>query len=47
MAGGRGQRLSPLTDTIPKPLLVVGSKPIIEHNIDNLIFDQGPLLLLA
>jgi dTDP-glucose pyrophosphorylase len=36
MAGGRGQRLQPLTDTIPKPLLKVGGKPIIEHNIDRL-----------
>lgn len=37
MAGGRGERLKPLTDTIPKPLLKVGEKPIIEHNIDRLI----------
>ena len=37
MAGGRGKRLSPLTDTIPKPLLPLGGKPIIEHNIDRLI----------
>ncbi len=37
MAGGRGTRLSPLTDTVPKPMLKVGSKPIIEHNIDRLI----------
>ncbi len=36
MAGGRGQRLSPLTDTVPKPLLPLGCKPIIEHNIDRL-----------
>jgi dTDP-glucose pyrophosphorylase len=36
MAGGRGQRLKPLTDTTPKPLLKVGNKPIIEHNIDRL-----------
>lgn len=36
MAGGRGERLKPLTDTIPKPLLKVGDKPIIEHNIDRL-----------
>lgn len=36
MAGGRGERLRPLTDTIPKPLLKVGGKPIIEHNIDRL-----------
>jgi dTDP-glucose pyrophosphorylase/CBS domain-containing protein len=37
MAGGRGERLRPLTDTVPKPLLDLGGKPIIEHNIDNLI----------
>ena len=37
MAGGRGKRLSPLTDNIPKPMLQLGSKPIIEHNIDRLI----------
>jgi dTDP-glucose pyrophosphorylase len=36
MAGGRGQRLHPLTDTTPKPLLKVGSKPIMEHNLDRL-----------
>lgn len=36
MAGGRGQRLQPLTDTIPKPLLKVGNKAIIEHNLDRL-----------
>lgn len=37
MAGGRGERLKPLTDTVPKPMLKVGEKPIIEHNIDRLI----------
>jgi dTDP-glucose pyrophosphorylase len=36
MAGGRGERLKPLTDDTPKPLLKVGNKPIIEHNIDRL-----------
>ncbi len=36
MAGGRGQRLQPFTDTTPKPLLKVGDKPIMEHNIDRL-----------
>ena len=38
MAGGRGQRLSPMTDTLPKPLLNVGNKPIIEHNIDRMSY---------
>lgn len=37
MAGGRGKRLSPLTDNVPKPMLILGDKPIIEHNIDRLI----------
>jgi dTDP-glucose pyrophosphorylase len=36
MAGGRGQRLKPLTDTVPKPLLQVGNKAIMEHNLDRL-----------
>lgn len=36
MAGGKGQRLSPLTLKTPKPLLVVGDKPIIDHNITRL-----------
>jgi NDP-sugar pyrophosphorylase family protein len=37
MAGGQGHRLKPLTNETPKPLLKVGDKPIIEHNIDRLI----------
>lgn len=37
MAGGRGQRLKPITDTIPKPMIKLGDKPIIEHTIDHLI----------
>ncbi len=37
MAGGEGKRLRPLTENTPKPLLVVGEKPIIEYNIDRLI----------
>ena len=37
MAGGRGERLRPLTDNTPKPMLKIGNKPIIEHNIDNLM----------
>ncbi|WP_320113081.1 nucleotidyltransferase family protein [Draconibacterium orientale] len=37
MAGGLGQRLRPLTENTPKPMLPLGNKPIIEHNIDQLI----------
>lgn len=36
MAGGKGTRLLPLTIDIPKPLLKVGDKPIMEHNLDGL-----------
>ncbi len=36
MAGGRGERLRPLTLTTPKPLLPVGDKAIIDHNADAL-----------
>jgi len=37
MAGGKGERLRPLTEKIPKPLLKVGEKCIIDYNVDNLI----------
>ncbi|TRX70545.1 nucleotidyltransferase family protein [Carboxylicivirga sp. M1479] len=37
MAGGKGERLRPLTNNTPKPMLPLGGKPIIEHNIDRLI----------
>ena len=37
MAGGRGKRLSPLTDDIPKPLLKVANTYLIEHVILQLI----------
>ena len=36
MAGGLGTRLRPLTNDIPKPLLKVGGKPILEIIIENL-----------
>jgi dTDP-glucose pyrophosphorylase len=37
MAGGKGERLLPITENQPKPLVKVGDQPIIEYNIDNLI----------
>lgn len=36
MAGGKGERLRPMTLTVPKPLLKIGGRPIIEYNIANL-----------
>ena len=35
MAGGRGTRLRPLTKILPKPLIPVNNKPMIEHIIEN------------
>ena len=35
MAGGLGMRLRPLTNDVPKPLLEVGGKPILEKIIEN------------
>ena len=40
MAGGFGQRLLPYTRKVPKPMLKIAGKPIIEHIIDMLKF-QG------
>lgn len=36
MAGGRGTRLAPLTDVLPKPLVPVNGKPIVERIMDDL-----------
>lgn len=37
MAGGKGERLRPLTEKTPKPLIKIGDKCIIDYNIDRLI----------
>lgn len=34
LAGGRGERLKPLTDKIPKPMVTVADKPILQHIIE-------------
>jgi mannose-1-phosphate guanylyltransferase/phosphomannomutase len=40
IAGGKGERLRPLTDTVPKPMIEVGGKPILERTI-NLFIEHG------
>jgi len=40
MAGGFGRRLHPLTQKVPKPLLPVGNKPILETILEQLV-DEG------
>ena len=58
LAAGRGERMRPLTDTRPKPLLEVGGKPLIQYHlealaragIDNIVINlawQGELIRSA
>ena len=35
LAGGKGTRISEYTKTIPKPMIKIGPKPIIEHIINH------------
>jgi MurNAc alpha-1-phosphate uridylyltransferase len=37
LAAGRGERLRPLTDTVPKALLTAGGRPLIEWQVERLV----------
>lgn len=51
LAAGRGARLRPLTDIMPKPLVPVDGKPLIEHHVEalasagfqHIVINQGHL----
>ena len=36
MAGGRGTRIASVANDVPKPMINICGKPILEHQIDNL-----------
>jgi len=40
MAGGEGRRLGTLTSQVPKPMLPVGGRPVLQHTLEQLR-DQG------
>ena len=37
LCGGKGLRLRPLTNDIPKPLILIDKKPILEHIINHFL----------
>ena len=37
MAGGKGTRLEPFTNVLPKPLVPINEKPVIEHIIEKFV----------
>ena len=47
MAGGLGTRLGEMTKTVPKPMLKLGSKPILEHIVENLVSEGYINILIS
>ncbi|MFX1287135.1 MAG: sugar phosphate nucleotidyltransferase [Promethearchaeota archaeon] len=47
LAGGRGRRLLPLTSLIPKPLVKVTNKPMVDYSIAHLIYADIKHIILA
>ena len=47
MAGGKGKRLAPLTNKIPKPMIKIKGKPMIEHIIEKIIKDNFKKIIVT
>lgn len=47
LCGGKGTRLRPYTHTVPKPMLMLGRKPILEYTIDHLSREGFKDIILA
>lgn len=47
LAAGEGVRMRPLTNNVPKPMLLVDSKPLLEHIIDALPGEVNRLVLVV
>lgn len=41
LAAWEGSRLRPLTNTVPKPLIKILGKPIVEHNMENILSEEN------
>lgn len=47
MAGGKGERLRPLTETCPKPMILVAGKPMLEHILDRAVSEGFRRFVIA
>jgi NDP-sugar pyrophosphorylase family protein len=47
LAAGRGTRLQPLTNTIPKPMIQICGKPILEYLMESLYSSVTEIILVV